>query len=157
MYCNNCGHLNPDNANFCSTCGTALNPDQADTTVSFTIEGEAEGEEEIAIPLDELEEGKAILVVKRGPEAGTKFFLDKEVTTCGRHPKSDVFLNDVTVSRRHAEIRRKDSSFGIADAGSLNGTFINRSRVDEATLANGDVIQIGKFQLVFFTGGTPAA
>lgn len=158
MYCNNCGHRNPEGSNFCSTCGATLTPDEhADTTLSFVLETESEGEEEFSVPIDELEEGKAILVVRRGPQAGTNFFLDKDVITCGRHPESDIFLDDVTVSRKHAEIRRDDSGFKLSDAGSLNGTFVNRRRVEESALANGDEIQIGKFKLVFFTGGVPAS
>jgi pSer/pThr/pTyr-binding forkhead associated (FHA) protein len=124
-----------------------------DTSLTIAPEGVGEAEEEFSIPLEELDEGKAILVVRRGPEAGTKFLLDKDVVTCGRHPSSDMFLNDVTVSRRHAEIRRKDGDFLLVDVGSLNGTFVNRQRVESQTLANGDEIQIGKFKLVFFTGG----
>ncbi len=159
MYCNNCGHRNPEGSNFCSTCGAPLSPQSTsdDTTVSFTIDAETETEEEISIPLSELEEGKAILVIRHGPEAGTRFSLDKDVVSCGRDPESDIFLNDVTVSRRHAEIRRKDGAFWLTDAGSLNGTFVNRSRVDEAPLSNADEIQIGKFKLVFFTGSAPSA
>lgn len=158
MYCNNCGHRNPEGSNFCSTCGAALQPeDHSETTVSFVLDTESEGEEEFLIPIEELEEGKGIIVVRRGPEAGTKFFIGTDVTTCGRDPESGIFLDDVTVSRRHAEISRKDNAFRIADVGSLNGTFVNRRRVEESALSNGDEIQIGKFKLVFFTGGAPAS
>lgn len=158
MFCNNCGHRNAEGSNFCSNCGAALVTEETtDTTLTFTAEAPAEAEEEFSLPLDELEEGKAILVVRRGPEAGTKFILDKDVVTCGRHPSSDMFLNDVTVSRRHAEIRRSDSEFSLVDVGSLNGTFLNRQRVENGPLANGDEIQIGKFKLVFFTGTKPAS
>lgn len=154
MYCHNCGHRNPDDANFCSTCGAALQrgDDQADTTITFTPEGASDPTEDIAVSIEDLEEGKAILVVKKGPEAGTRFLLDKEVINCGRDKSSDIFLDDVTVSRKHAEIRRGESGFVIEDAGSLNGTFVNRTRVDSSALSNGDEIQIGKFRLVFFTG-----
>lgn len=158
MYCHNCGHKNPDGSNFCSTCGATLQPEaSADTTITFIPESEGDHTEEVSLPTEELEEGKAILVVRKGPEAGTKFFLDKDVITCGRHPGSDIFLDDVTVSRKHAEIRRDDGAFQIADSGSLNGTFVNRNRVDVAPLANGDEIQIGKFKLVIFTEGTPSS
>ncbi|HLF70503.1 MAG TPA: FHA domain-containing protein, partial [Actinomycetota bacterium] len=81
--------------------------------------------------------------------------LDRDETTCGRQPTSDIFLDDVTVSRKHAEIRREGTSFTIADVGSLNGTFVNRARVDVSPLANGDEIQIGKFKLAFFTEAAP--
>ena len=160
VFCNNCGHENPDNSNFCSSCGAVLTPERgstSDTTITFSAPSEAEAEDEISIPLEELEEGKAILVVKRGPDAGTKFFLDSDVVSAGRDPNSDIFLGDVTVSRKHAEIRREGNEFRLVDAGSLNGTFVNGNRVETSRLSNGDEIQIGKFKLVFFTGGTPSA
>ena len=93
--------------------------------------------------------GSAVLVVKRGPNAGSRFLLDQPVTSAGRHPNSDIFLDDVTVSRRHAEFRRENDEFRIVDIGSLNGTYVNREPVASAVLANGDEIQIGKFRLVF--------
>ena len=93
----------------------------------------------------------ALLVVKRGPTAGSRFLLDQPVTPAGRHPNSDIFLDDVTVSRRHAEFRRENGEFQIADIGSLNGTYVNRKPVASAMLANGDEIQIGKSHLVFLT------
>ena len=96
----------------------------------------------------------ALLVVKRGPNAGSRFLLDQPVTSAGRHPNSDIFLDDVTVSRRHAEFRRENGEFRIADIGSLNGTYVNRKPVQSAVLANGDEIQIGKFRLVFLTRPT---
>ncbi len=116
------------------------------------IEVEEETGEEIALPLAELTKEQALLVVKRGPNAGSNFVIDKDVTTAGRHPESDIFLDDVTVSRRHAEIRRRDDRFFVRDLGSLNGTYVNRERVDETELASGDELQIGKFKLVFFAG-----
>ncbi len=96
--------------------------------------------------------GSALLVVKRGPNAGSRFLLDQPTTSAGRHPDSDIFLDDVTVSRRHAEFRCEGSDFQVVDVGSLNGTYVNREPVDSATLANGDEVQIGKFRLVFLTG-----
>ena len=124
--------------------------------MSFVIESEGEGEEEFSVPLDELEEGKAIIMVRKGPEAGTRFTIDKDSVTCGRHPSSDIFLDDVTVSRKHAEIKREEGEFSVQDLGSLNGTFVNRRRVEASPLSNGDEIQIGKFRLVFFTGTPPS-
>lgn len=158
MFCNNCGHENPDDSNFCSSCGAVLVPEKGsgETTMTFTIPGDTEQDEEFSVPLEELEEGKAILVVRKGPEAGTKFFLDSDLVICGRDPESDIFLGDVTVSRKHAEFRRDGNDFRVVDAGSLNGTFVNQKRVESTLLTNGDEIQIGKFKLVFFTGGTPA-
>lgn len=96
--------------------------------------------------------GSALLVVKRGPNAGSRFLLDQPTTSAGRHPDSDIFLDDVTVSRRHAEFRLENSEFQVVDVGSLNGTYVNREPVDSAVLANGDEVQIGKFRLVFLTG-----
>jgi pSer/pThr/pTyr-binding forkhead associated (FHA) protein len=150
LYCTYCGHRNPDDARFCAKCGRPL---QEDTTLTFNpVEVEEETGEEVSLPLHELEKGQALLVVKRGPNAGSNFLIDKDVTTAGRHPESDIFLDDVTVSRRHAEIRRRDSRFFVVDKGSLNGTYVNRERVDETELATGDDLQIGKFKLVFFEG-----
>jgi pSer/pThr/pTyr-binding forkhead associated (FHA) protein len=96
--------------------------------------------------------GSALLVVKRGPNAGSRFLLDQATTSAGRHPDSDIFLDDVTVSRRHAEFRREGGEFVVIDVGSLNGTYVNREPVDQAVLAGGDEVQIGKFRLVFLTG-----
>jgi hypothetical protein len=99
--------------------------------------------------LDALAEGTALLVVSRGPNAGSRFLLDADVVTVGRHPESDIFLDDITVSRRHAEFRRGEGGFTVDDVGSLNGTYVNRDRVDHAPLAGGDEVQIGKYRLVF--------
>ena len=96
--------------------------------------------------------GMALLVVRRGPNAGARFLLDHDVTTSGRHPDSDIFLDDVTVSRRHAEFHRGPAGFTVRDVGSLNGTYVNRERVESATLNNSDEVQIGKFRLVFIAG-----
>jgi pSer/pThr/pTyr-binding forkhead associated (FHA) protein len=97
-------------------------------------------------------ETTSVLVVKRGPNAGSRFLLDQPTTSAGRHPDSDIFLDDVTVSRRHAEFRLETDEFHVVDVGSLNGTYVNREPVDSAVLANGDEVQIGKFRLVFLTG-----
>jgi pSer/pThr/pTyr-binding forkhead associated (FHA) protein len=105
--------------------------------------------------VDALTPGSALLVVKRGPNAGSRFLLDQDLTTAGRHPDSDIFLDDVTVSRRHVEFRRDPSGFGVYDVGSLNGTYVNRERIDSAVLSDGDEVQIGKFRLVYLTAGTP--
>jgi len=102
--------------------------------------------------VERLAPGTALLVVKRGPNAGSRFLLDQAATSAGRHPDSDIFLDDVTVSRRHAEFRLGDGDFQVVDVGSLNGTYVNREPVDVATLGNGDEVQIGKFRLVFLSG-----
>ena len=153
MFCNNCGHRNPEGANFCSSCGAALEQAAGDeSTVTLeTVEAEP-AEDDISVALDDLPEGVGLLVVKRGPNAGSKYTMDHPVTTAGRHPDSDIFLDDITVSRRHAEFRRTRGSYSVVDVGSLNGTYLNRARIDEAPLANGDEVQIGKFRLVFLTG-----
>lgn len=91
----------------------------------------------------------AVLLMTRGPNAGCRFLLDRAATSVGRHPNSDIFLDDVTASRRHAEFRRENGQFLVVDIGSLNGTFVNRKPVQSSVLANGDEIQIGKFRLVF--------
>lgn len=101
---------------------------------------------------DGLPPGSALLVVKRGPNAGSRFLLDAEVTTAGRHPESDIFLDDVTVSRRHAEMLRSADGFVVRDVGSLNGTYLNRERIETAELTGGDEVQIGKYRLVFLSG-----
>ncbi len=102
--------------------------------------------------------GSALLVVTRGPNAGSRLVLDKAKTSAGRHPDSDIFLDDVTVSRRHAEFRlTENNDVQVVDVGSLNGTYVNRQPVDSARLADGDEVQLGKFRMVFLTGGPQAA
>ena len=155
MRCRQCGHQNESGANFCSSCGAALNltsGDDTTMTIVVTPAEEREADEDLAVSLDEVPEGVALLVVRKGPNEGSKYMLDAEVTRAGRHPDSDIFLDDITVSRRHAEIVRRADGYHLSDVGSLNGTYVNRDRVEEAKLANGDELQIGKFKLVFFLG-----
>jgi len=143
--------------------GPGIPPEQAaESTSVFRADflAEVEGAPAEAAPasepaiagVDALPVGSALLVVKRGPNAGSRFLLDRDTTSSGRHPDSDIFLDDVTVSRRHAEFRREGGEFVVIDVGSLNGTYVNREPVDQAVLANGDEVQIGKFRLVFLTG-----
>ena len=106
--------------------------------------------------VDALPAGSALLVVKRGPNAGSRFLLDQDTTSAGRHPDSDIFLDDVTVSRRHAEFRREGGEFVVIDVGSLNGTYVNRDRIDEVMLQGGDEVQIGKYRLVYFASHAAA-
>jgi pSer/pThr/pTyr-binding forkhead associated (FHA) protein len=152
MFCPACGRNNPEDSAYCCQCGAYLAAStEGDTTITLTpVEAEVEQEADIAVPEEELAAGASMLVVKRGPNAGTRFVLTKAVTTAGRHPESDVFLDDITVSRRHAEIRNDGILFRIVDMGSLNGTYVNKLRVEEADLSSGDEIQIGKFRLIFF-------
>ena len=159
MYCNQCGHRNPPGATFCSSCGAVIDPSGEETTVTFApVEATGDvADEDLTVSLGELPATMAMVVVKRGPNAGSKFMLDADVTRAGRHPDSDIFLDDITVSRRHAEIVRAGDEFTVKDVGSLNGTYLNRERIEEATLANGDELQIGKFKLVFFSGTGMAA
>ena len=96
--------------------------------------------------------GVGMLIVKRGPNAGARFLLDQPTTSAGRHPESDIFLDDVTVSRRHAEFRLDDGKYVVVDVGSLNGTYVNREPRNSEVLSSGDEVQIGKFRLVFLAG-----
>ncbi|HVM64154.1 MAG TPA: FHA domain-containing protein [Acidimicrobiales bacterium] len=155
VFCNQCGHRNPAGSNFCSSCGAALEPGEDHTVTFQAVEapGEPAAEDALTVSVGELPEGLGMLVVKRGPNAGSKYVLDADVTTAGRHPDSDIFLDDITVSRRHAEFLRDGGSYRVRDVGSLNGTYVNRERTDDAVLAHGDEVQIGKFKLVFFSGG----
>ncbi len=160
LFCNRCGHRNPEDANFCSSCGAPLEH-RGETDVTLTtitlaaVESAGEvADESIVISMGDVESGAGVLIVKRGPNAGSRFVLEHDVTDVGRHPKSDIFLDDVTVSRRHAEVSRLGDGFGVRDVGSLNGTYLNRERIDDdAPLVSGDELQIGKFRLVFLTEG----
>lgn len=152
MFCTRCGHPNEDDARFCAECGHPLH---GDVTVSLpAIEGEEEAHDEFPFPHDELEPGQALLLVKRGPNAGSTFLVQAESATVGRSPDSVVFLDDVTVSRAHAVLeRREGDAWFVRDVGSLNGTYVNGEQVDETTLATGDEVQIGRFKLTFFAAG----
>ncbi|MGC0342319.1 pSer/pThr/pTyr-binding forkhead associated (FHA) protein [Streptomyces sp. SLBN-8D4] len=167
--CTRCGNRNAENSRFCSNCGAPLRPGAvperpSETTSTISISGleaydsEVTGQTqmpalspEAQAAVDALPLGSALLVVRRGPNSGSRFLLDGELTTAGRHPQSDIFLDDVTVSRRHVEFRRgQDGSFTVSDVGSLNGTYVNRERIDAVALNNGDEVQIGKYRLVFY-------
>jgi pSer/pThr/pTyr-binding forkhead associated (FHA) protein len=107
------------------------------------------GDDDAHVGLLELPRGVGLLVVKRGADVGVRFALEAAVTQAGRHPESDIFLDDITVSRRHAEFVTRDEVTTVRDVGSLNGTYVNRERIDEATLSSGDEVQIGKFKLLY--------
>ena len=133
-------------------------PRETDTTVHFTddfnaqlaaLAGEVTTEEQDAIAA--LPSGSALLVVRRGPNAGARFLLDADITSVGRHSNADIFLDDVTVSRRHTEFRRSGTTFEIKDLGSLNGTYFDGTRIDSALLSDGAEVQIGKFRLTFYS------
>ncbi|HSV65849.1 MAG TPA: FHA domain-containing protein [Mycobacteriales bacterium] len=165
MFCTRCGHQNPDGSRYCAHCGNLLTePGGSEATSVINVGALEEAPEQPEVPVesqlgavDALPAGSALLVVKRGPNAGSRFLLDRETTTAGRHPDSDIFLDDVTVSRRHAEFRREAGVFSVHDVGSLNGTYVNRERIESTALAGGDEVQIGKFRLVFLVGSrTPS-
>jgi pSer/pThr/pTyr-binding forkhead associated (FHA) protein len=162
-FCTNCGKQNPEDARFCSQCGHRLVGGDASSepaaettaTITFGAPEKADGDERSLNPadsaaVDALPAGHALLVVQRGPSAGSRFLLDADVVTAGRHPESEIFLDDVTVSRRHAEFRRTGDGYTVSDVGSLNGTYVNRDRIDEVSLQDGDEVQIGKYRLVYF-------
>ncbi|MFF4276581.1 FHA domain-containing protein [Streptomyces sp. NPDC001536] len=167
LVCTRCGNRNAENSRFCSNCGAPLRgtperPSETTSTISISgleaYDSEVTGQTQMPMlspeaqaAVDALPLGSALLVVRRGPNSGSRFLLDGELTTAGRHPQSDIFLDDVTVSRRHVEFRRQpDGSFTVADVGSLNGTYVNRERIDSVPLHNGDEVQIGKYRLVFY-------
>jgi pSer/pThr/pTyr-binding forkhead associated (FHA) protein len=133
--------------------GTGERPGESTSTLSLGGTDLAEGDYEEpladATATEALPAGTALLIVKRGPNAGSRFLLDSELTTVGRHPDSDIFLDDVTVSRRHAEFYRHHAGFTVRDVGSLNGTYVNRERIEETDLRDGDEVQVGKFRLTF--------
>jgi FHA domain/zinc-ribbon domain len=162
VYCTGCGEANPEGARFCSHCGTPLvrRPGErvADTTSTISLGGGdldtdlGEESDEVSAAVAALPPGTALLAVRRGPTAGSRFLLDSDLTLVGRHPDSDIFLDDVTVSRRHAEFYRHGDRFTVRDVGSLNGTYVNRERIEEASLNDGDEVQVGKFRLFFLVG-----
>ncbi len=153
VFCNKCAHRNPLGANFCSSCGAPLEADPGEpTTITFAVGAPEPPDAEVSFDLDDIPPGAGLLVVTRGPNAGSRLTVTKDLTRVGRHPDSDIFLDDITVSRRHSELRRGPDGFTVHDAGSLNGTYLNRARVEEGRLSNGDELQVGKFKLAFFLG-----
>ena len=152
MVCARCGHQNQPDARFCSSCGASLEELDESTQTLHAVEA-ADAEDELATYLEGLPPGVGLLVVRHGPNAGSSFRLETEHTNVGRHPDSEIFLDDVTVSRRHAEIvHTPGATYMVKDVGSLNGTYVNRERVDEARLRTGDELQIGRFRLSFVLG-----
>ncbi len=151
MICKHCGHENPADANFCGNCGRPLASTGDTTTGALKVEDVEPSEaNEAGVDVGELEAGTALLVGVRGSNRGARFLLDRDVVSVGRHPDSDIFLDDITVSRRHAEFRRDAQRFWVHDVGSLNGTYVNGNRADDQLLQTGDEVQIGKFKLVTF-------
>ena len=161
VYCTNCGHLNPEGANFCASCGTPLAAAPGERTLRIhavdPMQDAPGPKDDVVVELGDVEVGSGVLVVRAGAIAGQRLTLDLPLTRLGRHPQSDISLDDITVSRRHADIERlADGSYEIRDAGSLNGTYVNGERVEKTRLSNGDEVQIGKFRMVFLDalGGT---
>jgi FHA domain-containing protein/zinc ribbon protein len=149
VYCPECGFQNPEAANYCSRCGAMLVKDEpgSETTMSYTPDDAEDG---AALTLEELgTEGPALVVRSGGGRSGEHFVPQGERTTIGRSPDCDIFLDDVTVSRKHAVLVQRDDAYYIEDQGSLNGTFLNRRRIESGRLENGDELQIGKYKLSF--------
>ncbi|MEI7547762.1 MAG: FHA domain-containing protein [Actinomycetota bacterium] len=152
VFCNQCGHRNPPASSFCSACGAVLGniDDHTITIVRVDPLQDASGtEDDIVVHVGDLP-ATASLVVRNGPQAGAALALDAPLIRLGRTQDCEISLDDITVSRRHAEIVRTATGYIVRDAGSLNGTYVNNTRIDEAPLRQGDELQVGKFRLVFF-------
>ncbi len=159
IFCTRCGQSLPDDARFCFACGAQVTdaarsaapaPSDATTTAAFDVG---------ALDPEAADDGRSrpssglgVLLVVRGPNAGSRFLLDREVTGIGRHPEADIFLDDVTVSRHHCEVTRQDGQFSVRDMGSLNGTYVNGARLDDGPLLASDELQVGRFKLLLLTG-----
>lgn len=146
--CPKCGHKNAVTATICSECGSSLNVEHLEATMSLLIPGESI-EEERVIDLDRLIGEMPVVVIVKGKGVGSTYRLDKPELTIGRDVESDVFLDDVTVSRKHAVVAAVPDGFVVRDAGSLNGTYLNRVQIEESELKNRDEIQVGRFKMVF--------
>ena len=119
--------------------------------IPVTTSGERPLTQEDLQTISRLADDTALLIATRGALSGSRYLLDEDEVTVGRDPRADILLDDSTVSRQHAVFRRENGAYTVIDAGSLNGTYVNRQRVDKATLKNGDEIMIGKFRLIYFT------
>jgi len=149
VYCPECGFQNPESANYCSKCGALLVKDESgtETTQQYTPD---EADDETAAALEDLGvKGPALIVRSGGGRSGETFHPQGERTTIGRSPDCEIFLDDVTVSRKHAVLLQRDGAFFVEDLGSLNGTFLNRRRIESGELSDGDELQIGKYRLTF--------
>jgi hypothetical protein len=147
VYCQECGFQNPESANFCARCGAVLGLGEpaVETTQALSAEEVGDFEHDLFAGL----EGPALVVRAGGGRAGETFRPAGERTRIGRSPDCDIFLDDVTVSRNHAVLVQRGGAFVVEDLGSLNGTFVNRRRIDSAQLAHGDEVQVGKYRLTF--------
>ena len=157
VFCNGCGHRNPPQSSFCSSCGSILDgPDMRTVTISkVDALQDAPGlDDNISVSLDQSGRKKPLLVVRNGPNEGARFSLTSNDSVIGRHPDSTICLDDVTVSRRHAHLEQSGDHVVLRDLGSLNGTYVNQERIEEAVLAHGDEVQIGRYRMVFFESAT---
>lgn len=155
--CPACGFELPELMNFCPHCGVSLAKLSGDTTSLIPVVvdefavSDLDAEDRQAV--EDLAPGTALLLIRHGSQAGARYLIKADVVTAGRHPRCDIFLDDITVSRHHARFVRRDSGIWICDENSLNGTYLNRELVEnEALLKAGDEVQIGKFRMVFLTG-----
>lgn len=179
MYCSHCGQKLGDRDNFCASCGSPVRQSDAtevitsgdspivepaepephdhdDVATTIAIDLDGDGERELLEDLPALDPGTGLFVVVRGPLAGARYVLDRDVTSIGRHPDANLLLDDVTVSRHHAEVRRHGDLMMLVDMGSLNGTYVGSHRVEEHPLSMGDKVQIGRFKLVYVAAGDEA-
>lgn len=158
LFCNQCGHRNPPDSNFCSSCGGPLDVTRDDRTITFRavdpLQDAPGPDDDIVINLADLPADASVLLVRSGPQAGLRMRLNDGLTQLGRHPDSDIYLDDITVSRRHVEVERRGNEYVVRDVSSLNGTYLNQQRIEADTpMRNGDELQVGKFKLVFLVGG----
>jgi len=155
VFCNSCGHRNPPASAFCSACGSVL--DQSGEHTVTILKGDplqdAPGpQDNESVVLGEIGRGNAALIIRSGPRSGERFILRGESATIGRTDEHHICLDDVTVSRSHAEIRWEGGSYRAVDLGSLNGTYLNQRRIEAETIRHGDELQVGRFRMVFFEG-----
>jgi hypothetical protein len=152
QHCPECGFANDDGASYCQRCGAFLaSSDQPGGPATATYKVGETGEVEVVELEDVVARGAALVIRAGGGRSGESFPLDGDRMTVGRRPESDIFLDDVTVSRDHALIVRRGTDYYLDDCGSLNGTYVNRRRIDSHRLTDGDELQIGKYKLAFFS------
>lgn len=155
VFCNSCGHRNPPASAFCSSCGSVL--DQSSEHTVFIVKGDPLQDalgphDDETVSLGDIGEGHAALIIRSGPRMGERFILRGETATIGRTDEHPICLDDVTVSRSHAEVRWEGGGYRAVDLGSLNGTYLNQRRIEAETIRHGDELQIGRFRMVFFEG-----
>jgi pSer/pThr/pTyr-binding forkhead associated (FHA) protein len=150
-YCPECGHHNRESARFCGRCGASLlEPDAGEPTQAFAAYVEEEAAEEAG---DDADDGAVLVIRAGGGRAGEQFAINADKMAIGRAPSAAVFLDDITVSREHAILERRADGLHLSDAGSLNGTYVNRQRIESVRLADGDEVQIGKYRLAYIERG----